>query len=106
MKCIENAIQAAVIEWVHIQYPCVLITTTNNEGHYKNTRQIGSLGIPDLILFHKHYVLFLEIKTIKGKLRQTQKDWFAKFSLPHSAVVAYGFDQAKEKIISWMQNNS
>jgi hypothetical protein len=106
VRKIEDAIQAAVISWVHEVYPEVLITTTSNEKHYKQTRMVGSLGIPDLILFYKHHVFFLELKTKTGKLRQTQKNWFASFSFPHSADVAYGFDEAKQKITAWFENNT
>lgn len=101
---IESAIQKAVINYVHTEYPKVLITTTANERSYKETAQIGSIGIPDLILFALDgSVLFLELKKRTGKLSPSQKDWFAaNNNLPHTKEVAYGFAQAREIINNWV----
>lgn len=59
MNRVENSIQGAVILWVKDTYPEVIITATANEKNYKETKQIGSKGIPDLLLFHPDgYVFF------------------------------------------------
>ena len=64
---IEAAISNAVLDWVNTNYPEVIITTTQNESNFGNRKQVGSLGITDLILFTRKdtvlCVLFLELKT-------------------------------------------
>lgn len=90
---------------MHDEYPAVLIVATANENHYRDTAQIGSLGVPDLILFHLDgRVLFLELKRKKGKLLASQKSWNAWFDasgMPHKRAVAYGFAEAKAIIESF-----
>ena len=108
MKRIESAIQAAVIRWVKETYPEVIITATANERSYKETSQIGSLGITDLILFHPvQGVLFLELKTTKGKLQPSQIEWnitfdSINFNYPCKRDVAYGYNEAINIISAWM----
>lgn len=106
MVAVERAIQAAVIDYVHTNYPAVIITATANERSYKETRQIGSIGITDLILFHPSgAVLFLELKTTKGKLLPSQKEWNAAYDaagFPHTRAVAYGFSEAQKIISDWV----
>lgn len=107
---VEKAIQAAVIDYVHTNYPAIIITTTANERSYKEARQIGSLGIPDLILFHPNgAVLFLELKTTTGKLSPPQKKWNAAFDaagFPHTRAVAYGYNEAQKEIDLWMKSHA
>ena len=111
MKKVEAAIQKATIHWVKETYPLVMITATQNENSYKETAQIGSLGITDLILFyrdidHKFHVFFLELKKTDGKLLPSQKTWNSNFDTNFSCgnasrAVAYGFIDAKIKIKCW-----
>jgi hypothetical protein len=102
----EKAIQSAVINYVHTSYPHLIITATANERSYKEKKQIGSLGITDLILFHPSgAVLFLELKTTKGKLSPSQKEWNAAYDaagFPHTRAVAYGFSEAQKIISDWV----
>ncbi len=98
MNRIEDAIQAAVIDWVHKTHTNIMITTTGNEKFYKGI--IASLGIPDLILFdwQTGRVLFLELKKKRGKLLPSQKTWNQVFDasnvLGWSRDVAYGYEEA------------
>lgn len=110
MNKIEAAIQKSLIAWVKIEYPHIIITTTANEKSYKETAQIGSLGITDLLLFMpppKEKVLFLELKKMKGKLLESQINWNKEFdnkflpSVIYSRAVAYGFIEAKHIITTW-----
>lgn len=108
MKNIEKAIQAAIIRWVIETYPDIIITATANERSYRETEQIGSLGIPDLILIHpRNGVFLLELKRKKGKLLASQIEWNAAFDLitfdyPCSRAVAYGYTQAQGVIMDWL----
>lgn len=110
MSCrIEAAIQAALIKWVLEAYPHLLISATANEKSYKETRQIGSIGITDLLLFKRTrivHILWLELKKKKGKLQPSQVFWNQIFDKNYAAsnskrAVAYGFLEAQEIIKKW-----
>lgn len=110
MKRVEAAIQKAVIRYVNTEMEGVMITATANELSYTNIDQIGSIGIPDLLLFTRDddtmRLLFLELKSKKGKLRPTQKEWATKYWLDYAADntsygVAYGFLDAIAQITTW-----
>lgn len=100
----ELAIQNHLILWVHDTYQNVIITATSNENQRKQV--IGSVGIPDLILFHPNgAVLFLELKTTTGKLSLEQKEWkelFDTLGFQHSYDVAHGFHEAQKIISDWV----
>jgi len=113
---IEAAISNAVLDWVNTNYPEVIITTTQNESNFGNRKQVGSLGITDLILFTRKdtvlCVLFLELKTAglgktkRGKLGKNQIEWNSKFDTDFTASnatrgVAYGYEEAITKIREW-----
>lgn len=107
---IEAAIQKAVIKYVKDNMPNCIITTTANERSYKETSQIGSLGIPDLILFENNRVLFLELKKRTGKLSTSQIKWNKDFDNKFASniftrAVAYGYNEAIEIIDSFHNNN-
>jgi hypothetical protein len=111
MNRIESVIQASYILWAKETYSFLIITATANEKNYKETRQIGCLGITDILLFHpKGFVLFLELKKKKGKLLDSQiefnTDFDKRFSpCPvYSRAVAYGFLEAKRLTIEWMES--
>lgn len=114
MDRVEAAIQGALILWVHQTYgPEIIITATSNEKNYKETRQIGSIGITDLLVFRAHpfcvYILWLELKKKTGKLRETQIEWNenfdANFSRFNSArAVAYGYNEGRNIIEKWVDN--
>ena len=108
MANIEKTIQAAIIRWVIETYSDVIITATANERSYRETEQIGSLGIPDLILIHPRRGLFLlELKRKKGKLQPSQIEWNTNFDLitfdyPCQRAVAYGYTEAQGVIMDWL----
>lgn len=109
MNRIEDAIQSAVIDWVHKTYPHVMITTTGNEKFYKGI--IACIGITDLILFdwQTGRVLFLELKKKKGKLLPSQITWNQIFDASNvpawSRAVAYGYEEALKAISNFIISN-
>lgn len=84
-----------------------------NENSHKHIDMGVDVGCPDLIIgipykgiFH---LLFLELKTKKGKLRDTQKAWNERFDnnlIPKcsniSRAVAYGYDDAIKHIENFL----
>jgi hypothetical protein len=100
----ELTIQNDLIYLVHNTYPQIIITATSNENQRK--QRIGSVGIPDLILFHPSgAVLFLELKTTTGRLSPEQKEWKELFDIhgfQHSYNVAYGYNEAQKIISDWV----
>lgn len=110
MNRVESVIQSALIHWVKETYPEIIITATANEKNYKETRQIGCLGITDLLLFTRcGRVLWLELKKKTGKLQPSQIDFNAMFDTHFTApnytrAVAYGYEEARIIIIEWMLN--
>lgn len=69
------------------------------------------IGEPDFRLYARRnsilYILFLELKKKDGKLSQSQKTWNEDFDINFAAsnttrCVAYGFDEAKNIIVDWL----
>lgn len=105
-KKVEAAIQRALIDWIGNNYRHVMVQATLNENS-RNYMNMGcTVGIPDLLIFWRKngvmQVMFLELKTKKGKLSKSQINWkdawydsLLKEKNTHYAV-AYGFGQAKD----------
>jgi hypothetical protein len=104
-KKTESAIQRALVDWLTNNYRHVMVQATLNENS-RNYMGMGcTVGIPDLIIFWRRFgvlqVLFLELKTKKGRLSNSQTGWksawydsLLKEKNAHYAV-AYGFSDAK-----------
>lgn len=70
-------------------------------------RQMGvKSGVPDLMLpipSKGYHGLFVEMKTKKGRVSASQKKWIdALNALGYLAVVAYGWEDAKCKILDYL----
>lgn len=58
----------------------------NRSGHWSTPMQ-GNPGFPDLVLVRPPRVLFVELKSEKGKLSEHQRDWIADLrGCPHIDV--------------------
>lgn len=109
---IEDAIQRALVKWIREECPSIHIIATRNEDSRKFVGMGVDVGVTDLILMKKRddilQVLFLEMKTKRGKLSESQKEWkTGKYDLLLNSNntqydVAYGFENAKEKILDWL----
>ena len=62
----EREIQTAIVEYA--QFSGWLVIETSQPAAVKG----GLIGVPDLILIKKGTVVFMEVKTATGKLRQSQ----------------------------------
>lgn len=108
---VESAIQRNLVKEIRRDYPHLKIIAAQNE----NSRHMASMGmdvgLPDLMLMERHgdvlRILFLELKTKKGKLQKSQKEWKKGYDLMYAASntaygVAYGIQQAREIISSFV----
>lgn len=107
---VEASIQRHLVAWIRSEYPSIKVVATLNENSRTQIEMGCDVGITDLILLDRHdgvlFVFFLELKTKKGKLSQSQKDWQEDYINRYESAnatydVAYGFSQAKEKIKDW-----
>lgn len=56
-------------------------------------------GVADFCIIKKGEVVFLEIKTVKGRLSENQKKFLSDVSfLGHKVYVAYGWEDILEKV--------
>jgi len=109
---IEAAIQRALVDWFNKTYCEAMLQATLNENSRHATDMGIVVGITDLIIFARKdgilHVFFHELKTKKGKLSDSQVDWFRDYyskkliSSNTHYEVSYGLSQAKKEIAEWM----
>ena len=111
----ESDIQIMLMQWVELQKndDLKLIFAIPNGGK-RNIREAARLkregvraGVPDLFLpvaRYKYNGLFIELKAdSKGRLSDNQKKWIKLLSEQnYCCLVAYGFEQAKTIISSYI----
>ena len=90
MKHLESKLQTACVTWFRLQYPNYLLFAIPNGGARNLITGVimkreGVLpGVPDLFLAYanfSHYGLFIEMKSDKGKLSESQKNIIDKLKL-------------------------
>ena len=100
----EYQIQVALVNWIKINYPNVLLTISPNGmrlpiGVAVKLKRMGYLaGTPDILIFeprNNYNGLFIELKSKTGTLQPNQK-WFIGELIKrnYKAVVCYGFEEA------------
>lgn len=103
VKRVEAAIQRAVIAYIRKRFPHVKIAASQNENSRHAASQGMDIGEPDLRLLWRTggvtHLLYLELKTKKGRLSPSQIAWNADFDANYSSdnctrAVAYGLDDA------------
>lgn len=111
IKAPEHQEALALIEWASFQkwYPWFLHIP--NERSNKSEREklawVGVRpGVPDYFLAvpnGKHHGLFIELKSMRGKLTERQKSWLDRLTNQgYMAVVAFGWWQAKSIIEEYL----
>lgn len=111
---IEAAIQRAVVHWMKEHHPAIMMQATLNENSHHCMDMGCTAGIPDLLLFLPGpqdgllHIFFLELKTKKGKLSDSQIAWALTRPRSHNVTygVAYGYTEAIQAIQSWVDNLS
>lgn len=110
MKHPEQDLQIACVTWFYAQYgtrkDCKLFHSPN--GGKRSAREAAKFkamgvlpGVPDLILLHQGKAHFFELKSDKGKLIDSQKD-FGMWLLTNGfeCAVIKSFDEFKSAIES------
>ena len=85
----EKDLQRGVIEMAHLYNWMVFhpLPAQNSRGDWRTFVQ-GDKGYPDLTLVSEAGLLFVELKSAKGRLSPEQKQWIAKLGL-HADVVVW-----------------
>ena len=106
---IESGIQQSCVSWFRYAYPRYVIFSVPNGGSRNaieaaNLKREGALaGVSDLIVVADHKVLFVEMKTQRGRQQQTQKDFQHRVEvLGHRYVVCRSLDDFMLKVSDWL----
>ena len=110
----EHQEQVDVIRWFRLNYPKLIIFAIPNGGMRNigtaiNLKKEGALkGVPDLFLMaanNTYHGLFIEMKSIKGKVSEEQKYFIEQAKLQsYAAEVCYGFEEAYKCINQYLLN--
>jgi len=104
----ESQEQQGFVTWFRLKYPDVLIFHIPNGG-YRNIvtaqrfKKEGVVaGIPDLLI--PKYHIWIEMKTLKGKLSPEQVEMHRYLrAIGDTVVVGYGAEDASRKIMELMK---
>ena len=110
----EATIQRHLIRWLMtLSFSDPIAWASNNNEYARHAVDMGvEVGSPDLTLRQKRgditHFLYLELKTQKGKLSPAQKKWNNDFDAHYASsnctrAVAYGFNDAKDIILRWLE---
>jgi hypothetical protein len=102
----EHTEQALFVQWFRRTYPDVRIFAIPNGGSRSRSQGAKlkvegvSAGVPDL--FIPHGSIWVEMKRARGgSVSAEQKSWHSYLrEIGQTVIVGYGFDDAKDKILS------
>lgn len=81
----EAELQKRCVEWLRATFPEWLVFSVPNEATYKRAQYFKSLGmlsgVSDLIVVSPKNVTFVEFKSEKGRMTNTQKNF--KWKVEH-----------------------
>lgn len=92
----EAEIQAAVVEALE-RGGWEVTVTSQDRATRRHLR-----GLPDLLAIRDDRVLFVECKTARGRLRQSQQEWRERHERHFGAHVRYVVVRAVEDIEEWL----
>ena len=111
MAATEHTHQTALIKWCKHFHPSLLVFSVPNgvnctpNERSKLNREGLVKGVPDL--FVPSLKLFIEMKTVKGKLSKYQKEVIAELQFcGYEVLVAYSFLEAKEHLNNLINNHN
>lgn len=113
MKQLESKLQQSCVKWFRYQYPTILLFAIPNGGN-RNIVTASILkaegvlsGVPDLFLakgIFPYNGLFIEMKSLKGKLSENQKEVIKKLEERfYKVVVCNSFDSFKTEIENYLK---
>jgi hypothetical protein len=96
--------------WFRLQYPQYLCFSIPNGGA-RNAREAGIMkgegvlaGVSDLIIVANNKILFVEMKTEKGKQRKTQEEFQEKIeNLGFNYLICRSFDDFMKQINDYLR---
>lgn len=115
MKKYEHYEQKLVVQWFRMQYrhleKCLWAIPNGGLRNKKVAVQLKqegvTAGVSDLFLMipnSEYHGMFIEMKTTKGRLADTQKEFLSLAnSLGYYAVACYGFEEAKQEIRQYLE---
>ena len=106
---IESEIQQSCVRWFRLTFPKYIIFSIPNGGSRNvveaaNLKKEGALaGASDLMVIADHRVLFVEMKTPKGRQQESQKEFQHRVEvLGHRYVVCRSLDDFMQKVKDWL----
>ena len=111
----ESFEQKQLIQWCRTRPELQFLFHIPNEsvggqGWQIRNRQLGvRSGVPDLMLpipSQGYHGMFIEMKTKTGRVSENQKRWLSALNgFGYLAVVAYGWEDARCKILDYLQTS-
>lgn len=114
----EHIEQKLLIRWFRMQYPaiskCLFAIPNGGVRHIKTALKLkeeGVLsGVSDLFLMMpkgNFHGMFIEMKAEKGKIQPSQQEFLnLANSLNYKAIVCFGFENAKQYIQNYLQDQN
>lgn len=108
---IEEQTQIACVQWFRLTYPNELILAIPNGGSRNtieaaNMKRSGTLaGASDLLIIAKRAVLFVEMKSPKGRQQETQKEFQKNVErLGHTYALCHSLQEFQTTIEHWLKD--
>lgn len=109
----ESDIQISCVKWFRLQYPRYIIFAVPNGGTRKKMEMVWMLregilpGVADLVICgDRGKILFVEMKTQKGKQNQHQKEFEEKAKeLGFEYFVCRSLDDFMKVVREWVDKN-
>ena len=108
---VESDIQRACVTWFRSTYPELLLFAVPNGGSRNsleaaNLKREGAMaGVSDLIAVGNGKVLFVEMKSEKGRQTEYQKEFEKRVTaLGHTYVVCRSLAEFAAQVSRWLKN--
>lgn len=107
----ESDIQQACVRWFRLAHPECLCFAVPNGGRRdavtgaKLKGEGVMAGVSDLVIVAEGKVLFIEMKTRKGRQQESQKEFQRRVeTLGHKYIVCRSLDDFMEMVGDWVKN--
>lgn len=108
---LESAIQQACVQWFKLAFPNYICFSVPNGGSRNaleaaNLKREGALaGVSDLIIVAERAVLFVEMKTAKGRQQESQKAFQQSVErLGHSYKICRSLTDFQLTVERWIKD--